>query len=96
MFCAALHGQVWSAQHSVRGQTSLQTGRYNPHRSYHQFATACGSQVVAWDSRTGEQSWSLHTASQAAVRSIDFNPNKQYFLAAGGEDGSWRGCGTPL
>ena len=36
---------IWSSVHSVRGQTRLETGRWNPHRSYHQLATVSGSQA---------------------------------------------------
>ena len=80
---------LWSSVHSVRGQTRLETGRWNPHRSYHQLATVSGSQVVGWDTRTGDQAWSLHSpgTSSASLRSLDFNPNKQYYLLTGGDDG---------
>ena len=80
---------LWSSVHSVRGQTRLETGRWNPHRSYHQLATVSGSQVLGWDTRTGEQAWSLHCpgTSTASLRSLDFNPNKQYYLLTGGDDG---------
>ena len=68
---------LWSSVHSVRGQTRLETGRWNPHRSYHQLATVSGGQVLGWDTRMGEQAWSLHCpgTSTASLRSLDFNPN---------------------
>ena len=53
--------EVWRALHTVRGQTKIETAGWNPHRNYHQLATASGSQVIGWDTRTGEQSWTLHT-----------------------------------
>ena len=80
--------KLWSSQHSVRGQTKLETGRWNPHRNYHQFATVCGGQVVGWDTRTGDQGWTLHNSvSNQSIRSIDFNPNKQYYMLTGCDDG---------
>lgn len=80
--------QVWSAVHSVRGQTKVETGRWNPHRNYHQFATVCGSQVVAWDTRTSDQCWTLHNSvSSQSIRTVDFNPNKQYYMVTGCDDG---------
>lgn len=77
--------EVWKCSHDVRGQSKVETGRWNPHRNCHQFATVCGSQVIAWDTREASQSWLL--SSNTAVRSLDFNPNKQYYLATGGDDG---------
>ena len=77
----------WQVSHDVRGQTRIETGRWNTHRNCHQFATACGSQVIAWDTRTAEQSWLL--PAPATVRSLDFNPNKQYYLATGWYSTGW-------
>ena len=79
---------AWSAVHSVRGQTRIETGRWNPHRGYHQLATVSGSQVVGWDTRTGAQAWQLsNTLTQQSLRTIDFNPNKQYHLVTGCDQG---------
>jgi len=80
--------KVWSVQHSVRGQTKIETGAWNPHRHCHQMSSVSGSQVVTWDSRTGDKAWSLNVASGSTIRSMDYNPNKQYYLATGGDDGS--------
>jgi len=79
----------WSTVHSVRGQTRVAAARFNPHRNCHEIATACGSQVTAWDSRAGTSSWQLihSSSSQGNIRSLDFNPNKQYLLATAGDDG---------
>jgi len=80
--------EVWSAVHSVRGQTQVAAARFNTHRNCHQVATACGSQVTAWDSRAGNQCWQLqHSSGQGNIRCLDFNPNKQYYLATAGDDG---------
>ena len=80
--------KILTSVHSVRGQTRLETGRWNPHRNYHQFATVTGCQVVGWDTRTGDQSWTLvNTVSNQSVRSVDFNPNKQYYLVTGCDEG---------
>jgi len=80
--------KVWNSQHTVRGQTRIETAKWNPHRSCHQISTVCGSQIISWDSRTGDKAWNINVNSGCAVRSLDFNPNKQYFLASGGDDGS--------
>jgi len=80
--------EQWVATHTVRGQTQVAAARFNPHRNCHQVATACGSQVTAWDSRAGSSCWNLqHSSSQGNIRSLDFNPNKQYYLATAGDDG---------
>lgn len=79
---------VWESQHTVRGQTRIETASWNPHRGCHQVSTVCGSQIISWDTRTGEKSWHITVNSGSAVRSLDFNPNRQYYLASGGDDGS--------
>jgi len=80
--------EVWSAVHSVRGQTQVAAARFNTHRNCHQVATACGSQVTAWDSRAANQCWQLqHSSGQGNIRCLDFNPNRQYYLATAGDDG---------
>ena len=48
-------------QSAVRGQTKIETASWNPHRNYHEVATASGCQVIAWDTRSGDQSWTLHS-----------------------------------
>ena len=94
--------KVWSVTHSVRGQTRIETGMFNPHRNCHQYATACGSQVIGWDCRSTEQSWIITSSTQQGnIRSLDFNPNKQYYLLTGGDDGMisiWdtRSCNEPV
>ena len=43
---------------------------------------------MGWDTRTGDQSWTLvNTVSNQSVRSVDFNPNKQYYLVTGCDEG---------
>lgn len=96
--------EVWSITHSVRGQTRVQAGRFNTHRNCHQFATACGSQVIAWDTRSSDQCWLMQQTAGGMggnIRSLDFNPNKQYYVCTGGDDGVlavWdsRNCTEPL
>jgi len=80
--------KVWESQHTVRGQTRIETLRWNPHRACHQVSSVCGSQIISWDTRSGEKAWSINLTSGSAIRTLDFNPNKQYFLASGGDDGS--------
>jgi len=94
--------EILRLTHSVRGQTRVEVGRFNPHRNCHQYATACGTQVIGWDIRSGEQGWAVTQATQqGSVRTLDFNPNKQYSLVTGGDDGIlsvWdtRNPGQPL
>ena len=67
--------EAWRAVHTVRGQTKIETASWNPHRNFHQVATASGCQVIAWDTRSGEQSWTLHTNNNnSAIR--DFSIRK--------------------
>eukprot|EP00088_Acartia_fossae_P040017 TRINITY_DN4164_c0_g1_i6.p1 TRINITY_DN4164_c0_g1~~TRINITY_DN4164_c0_g1_i6.p1 ORF type:complete len:375 (+),score=61.29 TRINITY_DN4164_c0_g1_i6:49-1173(+) len=80
--------KIWEAEHSVRGQTKIETGAWNPHRHCHQVSSVSGSQVMTWDTRTGDKAWTLNVASGSNIRSMDYNPNKQYYLATGGDDGS--------
>jgi len=85
---------VWTARHQVRGQASTSCVSWNSHRNCHQVASATGSQVIGWDSRTGEQAWILQTNTTGSgsgllggggghIRALDFNRNKQYYLATG-------------
>jgi len=80
--------KVWETQHTVRGQTKIETVAWNPHRHCHQVSSVSGSQIVTWDSRTGDKAWALNISSGSAIRSLDYNPNKQYYLVTGGDDGS--------
>ena len=46
--------------------------------------------IRGWDVRTMKQVWNFESPGNQSVRCIDFNPNKQYFLASSGDDGAVR------
>eukprot|EP00092_Neocalanus_flemingeri_P052010 GFUD01060651.1.p1 GENE.GFUD01060651.1~~GFUD01060651.1.p1 ORF type:complete len:142 (+),score=34.71 GFUD01060651.1:174-599(+) len=43
--------------------------------------------MIAWDCRTGEQSWLVHNTRQEGNMSVDFSHSKQYYLCCVGYDG---------
>ena len=55
-----------------------------------QFATVNEYHIRGWDVRTMKQVWNFESPGNQSVRCIDFNPNKQYFLASSGDDGAVR------
>nr|ADD38232.1 Protein TSSC1 [Lepeophtheirus salmonis] len=76
-------------------------GTWNPHQNASQFATVHEYEVRGWDLRSNECGWKLENPGGHVVRSMDFNPNKQYHLATAGDDGKvrvWdiRNTDTPL
>ena len=73
-----------------KGHTHLNGGSWNPHQNCQQFATINEHHVRGWDVRTMTQSWMIQECLSTTVRSIDFNPNKQYILATAGDDASVR------
>ncbi|GLH09647.1 Probable histone-binding protein Caf1 [Gryllus bimaculatus] len=71
-----------------KGHPRFTTGKWNPHHNYSQFATAHDSHVRSWDLRSPQTpAWSIESAHCQLVRDVDFNPNKQYYLATCGDDG---------
>ncbi len=96
-------GSSTSASPSARGRlegkghTDLCCGAWNPHQSCQTYAAASDSSVRAWDVRAMKQAWQVEYSpgggggwQQGVVRSLDFNPNKQYHLATAGDDGHTR------
>lgn len=71
------------------GVGGLGVGRWYPHQQAVQVAATLGPSVVAWDTRTMSQAWTLPSAHLHTVRDLDFNPNLQYHVATCGDD-----CGT--
>ncbi|KAG7391531.1 Protein tssc1 [Phytophthora pseudosyringae] len=59
---------------------------WDPHHAS-QLAFALGGSVRTWDLRAKQDSVSVEDAHPSATLSIDFNPNKPYALASGGDDG---------
>jgi len=90
---------LWDLQHSSpalassfklpekKGHPSAITnGRWNPHHGAKQFAVATGQNVLSWDVRANELAFQIDSAHSQHVRDLDFNPNKQYFMATCGDD----------
>ncbi|KAH9515288.1 EARP-interacting protein [Bulinus truncatus] len=70
----------------VRGQHKLTCGRWNPHHNCNQIATANDTSIRGIDLRTMSTVYQIESAHGQLVRDIDFNPNKQYYLASCGDD----------
>jgi len=94
-----------------KGLSQLTTGAWNPHQGSNVFAAVADDHVVrAFDVRhfnsgQGGNSdgpvWKVESPGHHTVRSLDFNPNRQYHLATAGDDGCvrvWdlRSPATPL
>ncbi|XP_074640938.1 EARP and GARP complex-interacting protein 1-like [Tubulanus polymorphus] len=69
-----------------KGQPKFTTGQWNPHHNCNQVATANDTVIRGWDLRTMSQEWVIENAHEQLVRDLDFNPNKQYYLATCGDD----------
>ncbi|KAL8600756.1 hypothetical protein ACOMHN_055951 [Nucella lapillus] len=84
-----------------KGQPRLTCGRWNPHHNCAQIATANEATIRGWDLRTKQQTFQMEGAHGQLVRDLDFNPNRQYYLASCGDDCRvkfWdtRNCSEPL
>nr|XP_010955243.1 EARP and GARP complex-interacting protein 1 isoform X1 [Camelus bactrianus] len=75
-----------SASLEGKGQLKFTTGRWSPHHNCTQVATANDTAVRGWDTRTMSQIYCIENAHGQLVRDLDFNPNKQYYLASCGDD----------
>ena len=73
-----------------KGYIRFNGGAWNPHQNCQQYATLNEHHVRGWDVRTMAQSWTIQECFSTTLRSIDFNPNKQYQLATAGDDGAVR------
>lgn len=69
-----------------RSQSRLTGARWNPHQCCTQVAAACDTHVRGFDLRCGQQAWMVENADTQLVRDLDFNPNKQYYLATCWDD----------
>ncbi|XP_071807807.1 EARP-interacting protein homolog [Asterias amurensis] len=69
-----------------KGHPKFSAGRWNPHHNNTQVATANDSTIRGWDLRTMKQCYTIENAHGQLVRDLDFNPNKQYYLASCGDD----------
>ncbi|XP_044796488.1 EARP and GARP complex-interacting protein 1 isoform X2 [Bubalus bubalis] len=75
-----------SASLEGKGQLKFTTGRWSPHHNCSQVATANDTAIRGWDTRTMSQIYCIESAHGQLVRDLDFNPNKQYYLASCGDD----------
>ncbi|XP_071447895.1 EARP-interacting protein homolog [Hetaerina americana] len=72
----------------AKGQPKFSAGKWNPHQSFTQFVTANDTHVRSWDLRTpSRQVWTIEGAHSQLIRDLDFNPNRQYYMASCGDDG---------
>ena len=65
---------------------SITNGKWNPHHGAKQFAVGIGQGIQSWDVRADAPSFQIESAHSQLVRDLDFNPNKQYFMATCGDD----------
>ncbi|KAL6047222.1 hypothetical protein STEG23_021907, partial [Scotinomys teguina] len=75
-----------SAALEGRGQLRFTAGRWSPHHNCTQVATASDTTLRGWDTRSMSQIYCIENAHGQLVRDLDFNPNKQYYLASCGDD----------
>ncbi|XP_070301158.1 EARP-interacting protein homolog [Salvelinus sp. IW2-2015] len=75
-----------SATLEGKGQLKFTAGKWSPHHSCTQLATANDTAIRGWDLRTMSQIYCIENAHGQLVRDLDFNPNKQYYLASCGDD----------
>ncbi|KAJ3296795.1 Protein tssc1 [Borealophlyctis nickersoniae] len=78
----------------------VRTGAWNPH-SADLVALGTGCSVRAWDLRTMSAAFVIPNAHTVAIKDVDYNPNKPYNIATGGDDCKirfWdvRNCDKPL
>lgn len=84
-----------------KGQPRLTCGRWNPHHNCTHIVTANDSTIRGWDLRSKQQVYQMEGAHGQLVRDLDFNPNRQYYMASCGDDCRvkfWdtRNCSEPL
>ncbi|XP_071836526.1 EARP-interacting protein homolog isoform X2 [Apostichopus japonicus] len=70
----------------AKGHPKFTAGRWNPHHNNTQIATANDTMIRGWDVRSMKEAYKIENAHNQLVRDLDFNPNKQYYLASCGDD----------
>ncbi|XP_015236749.1 PREDICTED: protein TSSC1 [Cyprinodon variegatus] len=93
------HALLWDLQESCtqatvsstatlegKGQLKFTSGKWSPHHNCSQLATANDTSIRGWDLRTMSQIYCIENAHGQLVRDLDFNPNRQYYLASCGDD----------
>ncbi|ETV65843.1 hypothetical protein, variant 3 [Aphanomyces astaci] len=68
------------------GHNQLNAIAWDPHHRQQVSATVDES-IVTWDVRSGKIAHKVHQAHFQCTRDIDYNPNKPYYMASGGDDG---------
>lgn len=71
---------------SCKSSSNIYMGKWNPHLDGNQLATVATTSVTGFDMRSMKQSWNIPLAHKFQVRDVDFNPNKQYYMATCGDD----------
>lgn len=77
---------ISTANLEAKGQPKFTNCKWNVHHNYSQIATCNDSAIRGWDLRSMKQCYTIENAHTQLVRDIDFNPNKQYYLASCGDD----------
>uniref|UniRef100_A0AAQ4RYL1 EARP complex and GARP complex interacting protein 1 n=1 Tax=Gasterosteus aculeatus aculeatus TaxID=481459 RepID=A0AAQ4RYL1_GASAC len=93
------HALLWDLQESStqatvsssatlegKGQLKFTSGKWSPHHNCSQLATANDTAIRGWDLRSMSQIYCIENAHGQLVRDLDFNPNRQYYLASCGDD----------
>ncbi|KAL4624078.1 protein TSSC1, partial [Arapaima gigas] len=75
-----------SATLEGKGQLKFTSGKWSPHHNCTQLATANDTAIRGWDLRSMSQIYCIENAHGQLARDLDFNPNKQYYLASCGDD----------
>ncbi|CAD5116264.1 unnamed protein product [Dimorphilus gyrociliatus] len=67
-------------------QKTITSGKWCPHQNHAQVCTASETSLKGWDLRTKMSCFTIENAHEHHVRDLDYNPNKQYYLASSGDD----------
>lgn len=70
----------------AKGQPKFTTCKWNLHHNFSQIATCNDTAIRGWDLKSMKQTFVIDNAHSQLVRDIDFNPNKQYYIASCGDD----------
>lgn len=90
------HIDIWSCYNDIKladsiqleGKAQLQfnVGKFNPHHGGFQIATGVDSSIKGYDLRNLQPCFTIENAHNQIIRDLDFNPNKQYYLASCSDD----------
>ncbi|CAH0550838.1 unnamed protein product [Brassicogethes aeneus] len=78
---------VWNVNLKAKNNPKFTTGKWNPHQNCNQFTTVTETHLKTYDIRTGEIAWNIDGIHNQLVRDLDYNMNKQYYVATCGDDG---------